>query len=51
VKCNLCEGYAMCAQFCPRDALMYLKPDELTARLREKGIKRAAEYLQIITRK
>lgn len=49
VKCDLCEGYAMCAQFCPRGAILYLEPSELTARLREKGVKRAADYLHIIT--
>jgi Fe-S-cluster-containing hydrogenase component 2 len=49
VKCDLCEGYAMCAQFCPREAILYLEPSELTNRLREKGVKKAAEFLHIIT--
>lgn len=48
-KCDLCEGYAMCVQFCPRDALLYLEPSELTRRLREKGVKQAAEYIKVIT--
>lgn len=49
VKCDLCDGYAMCAQFCPRKALVYLTPSQLTQTLRKKGIQQAAEYMHVIS--
>ncbi len=49
VKCDLCEGYALCAQFCPREALVFLEPSELTQHLRKKGVKHAADYIHVIS--
>jgi Fe-S-cluster-containing hydrogenase component 2 len=49
VKCDLCDGHAMCVQFCPRDALAYLTPSQLTQALRKKGIQQAVEYIHVIT--
>ena len=49
VKCDLCQGYSLCAQFCPRAALLFLEPSELTQRLRKKGVKQAADYIHVIS--
>ncbi len=49
IKCDLCDGYVMCVQFCPRNALLYLEPNELTRRQQKEGIAKAAKYLQVIS--
>lgn len=49
VKCDLCGGDPQCVKFCPREALLYLEPSDLTHRLRKEGAARAAEYIHVIT--
>ena len=45
VICNLCEGEPKCLQFCPKDALMFVTPEELSQKARKKLVQIFAEKL------
>ena len=43
-KCDLCQGDPMCVQFCPFEALEYVRSDKLDIKRKRKGIRAVLEF-------
>ena len=45
IKCDLCNGTPKCVEFCPRNALEYVNPEEISSRKRRRKTESFAEYI------
>jgi len=44
VKCTLCDGNPQCVEFCPKNALEYVRADKINIRQRREGMWRFLEF-------
>jgi Fe-S-cluster-containing hydrogenase component 2 len=44
VKCNLCEGGPKCVEFCPKDALEYVRADKISIKKKRDTIEKFLDY-------
>ena len=49
VKCTLCEGDPKCVEFCPRDALDYVRADKISIKKKRDTIEKFLEYQKTLT--
>jgi len=40
--CDLCRGDPRCVRYCPRDAVLYVRPDRISLVRRQEGVKKMA---------
>ena len=48
IKCDLCDGDPQCIKYCPKDALQYVRADEVAIKRRIEGARKIHERIQMI---
>ncbi|MBA7628819.1 Thiosulfate reductase electron transfer subunit PhsB [subsurface metagenome] len=49
VMCDLCDGDPLCVKFCPAGCLQFLKPEEVSIRLRRSRMNEFLKFLKMTT--
>jgi len=47
-KCTLCDGEPKCVEFCPKDALEYVRADRISIKKRRESINKFMEYQKVL---
>jgi len=50
-RCDLCDGDPLCAKFCPTGCLQFLKPEEVSIRLKRSRMDEFLKFLKMSTAK
>jgi Fe-S-cluster-containing dehydrogenase component len=48
IRCDLCEGDPKCVNFCPQEALMWVRADKIGLMRKRDGLKRLTSSLELI---
>jgi len=47
-KCTMCDGEPKCVEFCPKDALEYVRVDKISIKKRRESIDKFLEYQKLL---